>query len=1301
MRNSISKGISSWFAELSRSGGGVRAVKLALCAAVLAEAAGAQPSADWRIDTFAGRPAFVDGGPAVEAELYNPAGVAVDGAGNLYIADASNNGIRKVDSTGTITTIAGTGELGFSGDGGPAVEAELHGPAGVAVDSAGNLYIADTGNQRIRKVDSTGTITTIAGTGEFGFSGDGGPAVEAELRNPYGVAVDSAGNVYIADPRNRRIRKIDSTGTITTIAGTGEFGFSGDGGPAAAARLDFPYGVAVDSAGNVYIADTGNQRIRKIDSTGTITTIAGSGEFGFSGDGGPAVEAEFRNPYGVAVDSAGNLYIADTSNRRIRKIDSTGTITTIAGTGEYGFSGDGGPAVEAELSQPRGVAVDSAGNVYIADVNDHRIHKIDSTGTITTIAGTGFGFGGDGGPAAEAEFRRPDGVAVDSAGNLYIADSSDHRIRKVDSTGTITTIAGTGEYGFSGDSGPAIQAQLKYPDDVAVDSAGNVYIADSGDHSIRKVDSTGTITTIAGTGFGFSGDGGPAVEAELRRPRGVAVDSAGNVYIADSSDHRIRKVDSTGTITTIAGTGEFGFGGDGVLAAGTRLAFPYGVAVDSAGNLYIADTGNRRIRKIDSTGTITTIAGTGEFGFSGDGGPAVEAELRRPHGVAVDSAGNVYIADSSDHSIRKVDSTGTITTIAGTGEFGFSGDGGPAAVARLAFPRGVAVDSAGNLYIADSGNRRIRKLTPGGGSTPPNPTGPALTPGLPVSFSRGPVDSPTLFNGNFSYQLEVPEDATSVTFTLESVDPDIDMDLFVRYGEDIDLQNGRAVSDYSSEGLTGNEEIVITPQSDPPLRAGTYFVSVALFDTGVVAMATLRVEFDTPQQTGGPTYYFPHLAVGASWQTTITYINYSPQQVSCTTDFLSDQGSPLMVSFADRGTVVSRTDVLAPGGSVHQETNVELSAPLAPGWARAICSGPVKTSLLFRQHNSAGVPVAEAGVNAATVPATRFVTFVEQGEGKSGTGVAYANPSATSALVTFTAKNEAGQTLDSVVRTLLPGGHEAQNMVSLFGLSSFTGSLEVTSTAPIVSLSLNFEAAPVFSSLPPGELDAAAQGSTTYYFPHLAVGASWQTTITYINYSPDEVTCTTDFLSDQGAPLMVSFADRGTVVSRTDVLPPQGSVHQETNVQLNAPLAPGWARATCSGPVKASLLFRQHNSAGVPVAEAGVNAATVPATRFVTFAEQGEGQPGTGVAYANPSPTEAVITFTAKDEAGQTLDSVVRTLLPGGHEAQNMVSLFGLSSFIGSLEVATTAPIVSLSLNFEAAPVFSSLPPGELDASAQ
>ena len=450
-------------------------------------------------------------------------------------------------------------------------------------------------------------------------------------------------------------------------------------------------------------------------------------------------------------------------------------------------------------------------------------------------------------------------------------------------------------------------------------------------------------------------------------------------------------------------------------------------------------------------------------------------------------------------------------------------------------------------------------------------------------------------------------------------------------------------------------------------------------------------------------YYFPHLAVGEGWQTTITYINYSSEEVSCQTNFLSDQGTPLLVSFAGRGTMASWTDVLPPGGSVHEETNVELSALLSRGWARATCSGPVKASLLYRRFEG-GVPTGEAGVNATTVPATRFVTFAEQGEGQFGTGVAYANPSATAALVTFTARDAEGLVLDSVDKTLLSNGHDAQNVKDLFDLSSFTGSLEVTSTEPIVSLSLNNEADPVFSSLPPGEFDAAAQGPqgmTTYYFPHLAVGASWQTTITYINHSPQVVTCEIDFISDFGSPLMVSFAGLGTVVSRNDVLPLGGSVHEETNVDLSTPLARGWARATCTGPLMASLLYRRRNSEGTPTGEAGVNAATVPATRFVTFAEQGEGRYGTGVAYANPSATAALVTFTARDAAGEVLASVDRTLLPNGHDAQNMAPLFGLSSFSGSLEVTSTEPIVSLSLNNEADPVFSSLPPGELDAAAQ
>ena len=663
------------------------------------------------IDTFVGVVDIRDGGRATEAQFRFPYGMTVDGAGNLYIADNGDNRVRKVDATGTISTIAGTGEPGFSGDGGPATEAQLNFPCGVAVDGAGNLYIADRFNNRVRKVDSTGRITTVAGTGNRGFSGDEGPATDAQLYHLQDVAVDGAGNLYIADRSNSRIRKVDTTGTITTVAGTGERGFSGDGGPATDAQLLGAAGVAVDGAGNLYIADTSNHRVRKVDTTGTISTIAGTGERGFSGDGGSATEAQINGPYGMAMDGADNLYFADFGNRRIRKVDATGVISTVAGTGDSGFAGDGGPATEAQLSGPFTVALDGTGSLYIGDGSNHRVRKVDATGTITTVAGTEDLE--DGGPAIEARLDNPSGVVLDGTGNLYIVDRGNHRIRKVDTTGTISTIAGTGKPGFSGDGGPATEAQLNFPGGVAVDGAGNLYIVDRANSRVRKVDTAGTITTIAGTGErGFSEDGGPAIEADLNDPRATAVDGAGNLYIVDGGNHRVHKVDTTGTITTIAGTEERGFSGDGGPATEAQLNFPGGVAVDGAGNLYIVDGGNYRVRKVDTTGTITTIAGTGERGFSGDGGPATEAQLIFPSGVAVDRADNLYIVDGSGYRIRKVDATGTITTIAGTGESGFSGDGGPAIEAQLGFSTSAAVDGAGNLYIADSNNNRIRILVP-------------------------------------------------------------------------------------------------------------------------------------------------------------------------------------------------------------------------------------------------------------------------------------------------------------------------------------------------------------------------------------------------------------------------------------------------------------------------------------------------------------------------------------------------------------------------------------------------------------
>jgi uncharacterized protein (TIGR03437 family) len=364
---------------------------LACCPALPAQSAGSyliNAIAGNGTDGFGG-----DTGPAVAAQLRNASGVAVDASGNVFIADAGNNRIRKVTPQGIITTVAGNCMLcpswcslgssgggscpyGFSGDGGLAVSAQLGGPSGVAVDASGNLFIADSGNNRVRKVTPQGTITTVAGSGTQGFSADGGPAVSAQLLNPYGVAVNASGNLFIADGGNYRIRKVTPLGIITTVAGNGTQGFSGDGGSATSAQLGYPVGVAVDASGNLFVADSLNSRIREVTPQGTITTVAGNGMQGFSGDGGTAISAQLNYPSGVAVDASGNLFIADTNNNRIRMVTPAGIITTAAGNGARGFSGDGGQAGAAQLGWPAGVTVDASGKIYIGDSFNNRIRQL-------------------------------------------------------------------------------------------------------------------------------------------------------------------------------------------------------------------------------------------------------------------------------------------------------------------------------------------------------------------------------------------------------------------------------------------------------------------------------------------------------------------------------------------------------------------------------------------------------------------------------------------------------------------------------------------------------------------------------------------------------------------------------------------------------------------------------------------------------------------------------------------------------------------------------------------------------------
>jgi uncharacterized repeat protein (TIGR01451 family) len=640
--------------------------------------------------------------------LSPPTGVAVDSAGNTYIASPNLNQIYKLDPSGTLTVFAGTGICGSAGDGGLATSAQLCYPAGVAVDASGNVYIADSGNERIREVSSAGVIATIAGTGQCCYAGDGGPATSAWLNFPEGVAVDSAGNVYIADTNNQRVRRITG-GTITTIAGNGTQGYAGDGAAATSAKLNQPQGVAVDAQRNVYIADRNNNRVREVlASNGNIVTFAGNNVCCNVNDGGPATNAWLASVQGITGDAFGNVYIADTANQRIREVASNGVIATVAGSGPYGFTGDGGSATTAQLRSPQGIAVDALGNLWIADTFNGRVREV-TAGKINTVAG----LADNGLPVPFTNLGLPQSTVVDSAGNVYIADSANNRVRMISSAGVISTVAGTGVQGYSGDGAAATSAMLNSPQAVALDKSQNLYILDSGNYRVRMV-SGGTITTVAGNGncCNAQGDGGPATSAQISYSYGIAFDKSNNLYIADSNNHRIRMV-SGGTITTVAGNGTSGYSGDGAAATSAQLNFPNGVVVDGSGNLYIGDTNNQRIRKV-SGGTISTFAGNGNCCFAGDGGPATSAQLNNPRGVILDNVGNLYFADTNDNRIREVTVTGTILTVAGNGGGSFAGDGGSALNADFRNPQTMAFDTAGNLYVADTFNDSIRMLSPAG-----------------------------------------------------------------------------------------------------------------------------------------------------------------------------------------------------------------------------------------------------------------------------------------------------------------------------------------------------------------------------------------------------------------------------------------------------------------------------------------------------------------------------------------------------------------------------------------------------------
>ena len=712
-----------------------------------------------------------------------------------------------------VSTVAGGGSNNV-----PALSVGIGGPEAVVKDAAGNTYILDNFFSRILKVTPAGVLTVFAGNGTAGFSGDGGPAASAQLHGPSAMFLDASGNFFIADSDNSVIREIAGptpsagqvTGNIYTIAGTpGVLDYGGDGGLAKSAFLNVPDGVFVDHVGNLFIGDRFNHIVREVPAVtvtttnpprtltaGNIYTIAGQAPTGgvahpgFTGNAVTATTAQLHDPWGVYGDSSGNLFIADSTNNAIREVvgpnpsglQVTGDIYTVVNAaGTAGFAGDTGLAASAQLNTPHSVFLDASNNLFIADFNNHAIREVPIATTVTppmmanhiyTIAGT-LGTSGnspDGTPAKSAGLAHPNAVLVDSLGNLFIADTDAHTIREVPATTTVTppmtasdiyTIAGNGFLSYGGDGAIATNAELNAPFaptnamGIATDTAGNLFIADTSNDVIREVPAVdvngmthNNMYTIVGSAGNnsYSGDGGPAARGLINNPNGVFIDSQNNIFIADTGNCLIRKVvASTGNITTFAGilpipstppappTPSCGSIGDQGSALTAQLNAPNTVFVDGSGNVFIADTLNHAIREIPAktttgpngkiAGNIYTVAGTLNMsGPSANGVLATAALLNGPQGVFVDSFGNLFIADTKNQVIREVPAqtgtnygismtAGNIYTVAGTPQTaGFGGDTGPATSAKLLSPFGILVDAAGNLFISDTGNHLIREV---------------------------------------------------------------------------------------------------------------------------------------------------------------------------------------------------------------------------------------------------------------------------------------------------------------------------------------------------------------------------------------------------------------------------------------------------------------------------------------------------------------------------------------------------------------------------------------------------------------
>lgn len=661
------------------------------------------------------------------AARLRPLGVAVDATGNTYVADGPNHTIRRISAGGTVSTLAGlAGSIG-SADG-TGASARFNNPYGVAVDGRGYVFVADTGNHTIRQVSPAGVVSTLAGlAGSSGFEDGTGSA--ARFDGPRGIAIDSAGNVYVADWSNHTIRRISPSGVVSTLAGLARSPGSADEA-GTAARFRFPAGVAVDGTGTTFVADSGNHTLRKVTSAGVVSTIAGLPGNPGSSDGIGA-SSRFSSPKGVAVDSAGVLYIADEGNSAIRTVSPTAVVATLAGLAGSPGSADGSGTV-GRFEGPHGIAVSTAGTVIVGDHGNNAVRSVTSEGVVSTLAGLAGGAGSTDGSGSAARFDSPSGIAVDSSGNVYAADGQ-NTIRKISSLGEVTTFAGLAGSAGSAD-GTGSGARFSNPNGTAADAQGNIYVADTYNHTIRKVTPAGVVSTVAGmAGTPGSQNGSPG-NSQFDSPRGVAVDPSGVLYVADTGNHTIRRVVPGVSVSLVAGSAGVPGSDDG------HFNSPLGIAVDGSGNLYVADTFNHAIRKILPDGAVSTLAGLpGVPGYVDATGTS--ARFNYPRGIVVDGSGYLRVADASNNVIRDIAPTGVVSTRAGVAESVGNIDG-TSAHARFSVPWAIATTMSGDLYIADFSNDNIRRGAAG------------LFDAATIDSPAGPINSPRILG-------TTPDTATS------------------------------------------------------------------------------------------------------------------------------------------------------------------------------------------------------------------------------------------------------------------------------------------------------------------------------------------------------------------------------------------------------------------------------------------------------------------------------------------------------------------------------------------------------------